>query len=125
MSAPDEVLIDGFKAWLATERAKRKSQEWAEKGAGKRFGNAQFQKWCQYGVLPYLDLKIHEAETGKKLRNYVVGDAIFPADADIDTTEAARKTTSLYAKEALASWHSIVAQAVAEEISKNMEKNRR
>ena len=60
------------------------------------------RKWIDAEILPYIDLKIYEELKGIRLPLHVIGNAIFSNSAEIDTTEAVRKTTRPHAEKALA-----------------------
>jgi hypothetical protein len=88
LDLPENILIDQFMALL------KKS-----KGKVKKVEKLEFGKWIKFGVLPYLDLKIWELESGKTIINRVMADAIFPLGEGGE--EAVRKTTAKLADELL------------------------
>lgn len=121
LEAPDDVLVDAFKAWLHSQRQKDELQKLSI-NAGRKRGKWNFDKWIDYSVLPYLDLKMHEVEISSKLTLHAIGDAIFGLEVEFDTTEAVRKTTSVYASEALAAKNSLGAHGYYEK-ARRQEKN--
>ena len=60
-----------------------------------------FKRWCKYQILAFLDLKIWATFEEVNLPYHVIGEALFPDDIDIDTTERIRKVTKLLAGEAI------------------------
>lgn len=115
--APDEMIVAAFKKWLA---ATRKSNEETHHLGGpdvapKKFSERSIARWHKASILPYLDLKIYEQISGKKIPLHVVGNAIFPSTDDIDTTESVRKTTKPLADIALQQHYFITRQAIIEE----------
>lgn len=89
---PENLLVEQFKAMLKNKkRSIRKVQ------------SPEFDKWIKFGVLPYLDLKIWERESGKSITNRVMADAIFtPGEGG---EEVVRKTTAKLADELLTIKH--------------------
>lgn len=82
----DDILIDNFKQFLAIRRA-----ETNRECLVKRSRQNNFSDWISFGVLPYLDLKIWEDETGMSIPYRVMADAIYPAGEGGE--ETVRKTT--------------------------------
>lgn len=95
LSVPDDILVEGFKNWLAYAREKH----------GELFGNGEQKKeiknhfkisllkrWRSLRVLAYLDMKILAEffNQNPTLKQY--GDALYFDEYDIDTTEKVRKT---------------------------------
>jgi len=110
---PDKVLIEQFKALLQGRR--RQLSDSSQGLAPNR--RAIFSDWIAFGVLPFIDLKIWERETGAKIPNRVMADAIFPAGEGGE--EVVRKTTSKIATELLSDGSlkflaSIASQRIAE-----------
>lgn len=105
---PDKLLIEQFKQMLKELRRK-----------GLDAGNcakSNFLGWSRFGVLPYLDLKIWEHETGRKIPNRVMADAIFPPGEGGE--EVVRKTTAKLAQELLTRKNlEILASIAAHEIA--------
>lgn len=104
---PDNVLEEHFRELLQDIRTSL-----AE--FGPQIENKQrlnFELWQNYGVLPYLDLKIWESETGIKIPNRVMADAIFPVSQGGE--ETVRKTTAKMAKSLLTQEHLETLAAVA------------
>jgi hypothetical protein len=86
--ATDEHIIEDFKVWLANARSKLN-----KKSAKKIFSMADFNEWDEYKILPYLDLKSWGLFSGCHLTQAMIGNALFPDELDIDTTERIRRTT--------------------------------
>ena len=110
---PDKVLAEQFKRLLNELR-----RPWQR--AGIEIENRQkpnFAGWQRFGVLPYLDLRIWEMETGVKIPKRVMADAIFPPGEGGE--EVVRKTTTKLAEELVTRKHleslaAIAAQEIAE-----------
>lgn len=92
---PDKVLIEQFKRMLKELREPM-----------QKIGNPppdlrkpDYSSWIKFGVLPYLDLKIWEMESGATIPNRVMADAIFQPGTSGE--EVVRKTTSNIARELL------------------------
>lgn len=92
LKLPENFLVEQFKAYLKKLNLKSKKVE-----------NLEFDKWIKFGVLPYLDLKIWELESGKTIVNRVMADAIFPPGESGE--EVIRKPTAKLAKELLTDEH--------------------
>ena len=120
LEAPDDVIVDAFKTWLAAERKKNGERKLHIKA--RKFSRWNFPKWCEYSVLPYLDLQIYQKKTMKTLPVNVIGNAIFSLDVDFDTTEAVRKTTRPYVDAALGSIFDLEAHREYEVFKRKMEK---
>jgi hypothetical protein len=88
MHASDEQIVEDFKNWLANTR-----RVMNKKTAKKRFSVMDFNEWAEYQILPYLDLKIWSLFSGCHLTQVMIGNALFPDELDIDTTERIRRTT--------------------------------
>ncbi len=115
ITAPDEVLFGDFKAWLSKAREKTRI------GAPKRkFTKKDFQKWSDYQVLAYLDLSIWAFVDGMTITNYLMGEALFPHEKEIDPTEKIRQTVSPLAKRLVSTEiiYSLAAQEHAEKLEK-------
>lgn len=121
LNAPDDKIVDAFKAWLQGMRGGRAENSiwgYPENIPGK-LSDVLIDRWKRNAVLPYLDLEIHQLETGIELPMHFIGDSIFPASAEFDTTEAVRKTTKPTAVRALELSGTILHQAIRdEELSK-------
>lgn len=120
LEAPDEVLVEAFKTWLQKQRQKNVENQ-LKFNLGRKAGRWNFAKWCEYSVLPYLDLKIYEKEIKRKFTHHVIGNAIFPLDVEFDTTEAVRKTTSGYVQEALSAKNALMTHGYYEKTRKSEE----
>ncbi|MFT3742073.1 MAG: DUF6387 family protein [Gammaproteobacteria bacterium] len=87
LNFPDKILIESFKQYLAARRAESKTQY-----LSKPFRQQEFYDWIRFGVLPYLDLKLWELDTGNKIPLRVIADAIYPVGEGGE--ETVRKTTA-------------------------------
>ena len=87
LNFPDKVLLDTFKQYLVTRRAESKTEH-----LSKPFRQQDFYDWSRFGVLPYLDLKLWEMETGNKIPYRVYADAIYRSTEGGE--ETVRKTTA-------------------------------
>ncbi|MEQ1525990.1 MAG: DUF6387 family protein [Gallionella sp.] len=92
LKLPENMLVEQFRAYLKKLNGKAKKVE-----------KLEFDKWIKFGVLPYLDLKIWELESGETIINRVMADAIFPSGEGGE--DAVRKTTAKLAKELLTNEH--------------------
>jgi hypothetical protein len=93
LALPDKVLVEQFKALLQSLRK-------AHYEAGSDFATNRrqnFADWVSFGVLPFIDLTTWERETGSKIPNRVMADAIFSLGEGGE--DVVRKTTSKIAKE--------------------------
>jgi hypothetical protein len=87
LSVPDKILIQQFNDYL---RHVRKKYPYIKKAP--KFKYPEYQKWIDYGVLPYLDLKLWANEEGVSIPYRVMTDAIF-SNGD-KGEEMVRKTTT-------------------------------
>ncbi|MCY1410335.1 hypothetical protein D9M71_257030 [compost metagenome] len=69
LRATDSVLIAAFCDWLKGARAK------ASTNISKRERPA-YKDWARYGLLPYLDLRIWEMETGNRIPHRIMAEAV-------------------------------------------------
>jgi hypothetical protein len=107
MGLPDKVLTKQFKRLL--EELRSPSQQGGI--AIENWRKPDYQGWIRFGVLPYLDLHIWKQETGNKIPNRVMADAIFlPGEGG---EEVVRKTTAKLADELLTLKHLETLAAVA------------
>lgn len=84
-SAPDDVLIDDFKGWLAKLREKH--------GRVDPISESTLRRWAQHRVLPLIDLTILARLAGIETTNYSLGCMIFSDIDGVDVAEKIRKTT--------------------------------
>lgn len=84
LNAPDELILDGVREYLSQTRKTFRKMKGVERNR-----TSDYAKWAQYGVLPLLDLRIWEKETGRILPRKVVAKAIFPVHSnyDVDTLD--------------------------------------
>ncbi len=115
MLLPDKVLIEQFKQLLQRNRNQLKRVGCVIENTEK----PNFSAWCEHGVLPYLDLQMWQRETGMKIPNRVMADAIFPPGEGGE--EKIRKTTKELAVNLLARNHleTLAALAVQEIAEQN------
>ncbi len=86
LNFPDKILIENFKQYLAARRAESKTEH-----LSKPNRQQDYYDWVRFGVLPYLDLKFWELETGNKIPLRIIADAIYPIGEGGE--ETVRKTT--------------------------------
>ncbi|MBV4480548.1 DUF6387 family protein [Pseudomonas khavaziana] len=91
LSMPDAILVDAFKAWLATVR------EELHLDSPKQYRRPDFSSWVRLGVLPYLDLVSWAELTGQSIPNRLMASLLFPAGDGGE--ETIRKTTAPIAME--------------------------
>ena len=116
LHATDEHIIEDFKNWLANTRISHTKQ-----AAKKMFSKTDFMEWAEYQILPYLDLKIWSIFMDCHITQVTIGNAIFPDELNVDTTERIRRTTKKKAE-----WlmnHSIL-DAFGVQIQKERELNK-
>lgn len=117
LGAPDENIIDAFKSWLrATRETCTEIDLWGHpQQIPERFSDKMIARWKRNAILPYLDLQLHQLENNIELPMHVLGNAIFPVTAEVDTTEAVRKTTRPSAEQALKLAWTVLHQAIRDE----------
>lgn len=124
LDAPDEMIIAAFRDWLAGKRKENVGEDPTFSSGivpHKKISERLIAKWHNASILPYLDLKIHEQLSGKKIPLHVIANAIFPNTLDIDTTESVRKTTKPLAYTALRQHYYLLTQAIIDELNNKME----
>lgn len=89
LSATDEQIISDFIQWLPLYR-----KVLGVKSKSKNLSEKDFNKWIEGGVIPFIDLKLWGLLHGFSFTQNILGQAIFPDETQIDTTERIRKTTS-------------------------------
>jgi hypothetical protein len=85
-SLPDKALIEQFKQYLIDYR-----QKFPNSFEEEQYKYPNFNKWIDFGILPFLDLKIWQLQTSNKIPNRVMADAIYPDGEKGE--EMIRKTT--------------------------------
>lgn len=85
-SLPDKALIEQFKQHLRDYR-----QKFPDSLKEEQYKYPNFNKWIDFGILPFLDLKIWQLQTSNKIPNRVMADAIYPKGEKGE--EMIRKTT--------------------------------
>lgn len=114
LTVPDKILIQQFTDYLRQIR-----RRYPEIRPAPRYKNPDYKKWVQYGLLPYLDLRLWEKENSVSIPNRVMADAIFPHGEKGE--EMIRKTTSKIANMVMDRSYidflsTIAAQEIAEKI---------
>lgn len=92
---PDTTLIEHFKQFLKLHRPAESWQDGDDEFAYsiKKFNRKpNFDDWCRFGILPYLDLQLWALETDNHIPYRVMADAIYlPGEGG---EENVRKTTA-------------------------------
>ena len=104
---PNKILIEQFTQLLNELRSPGQQD-------GLAIANTKapaFNDWINFGLLPFLDLQIWQQETGNKIPNRVLADAIFTAGEGGE--EVVRKTTSKLAKEVITFRHLLILASLA------------
>jgi hypothetical protein len=94
ISAPDDVLLADFKAWISSTREKRSFVQ----SPVSRFTEKEMARWASNRVLPYIDLTIIAKSLGLSLPHHLAGKVIF-SQRDFDPAEKIRKTVKPMAEE--------------------------
>lgn len=112
LQVPDKLLIDQFQDMLKAIRKRNVSSGITAEPTKK----IDFDAWCTFAILPYLDLKIWADMESKQIPVRVMADAIFPPGEQGEDT--VRKTTIPTAKALLTTKHlATLASAAAQEIA--------
>lgn len=114
LTVPDKILIEQFTDYLRQVRRKN-----PEIKPANTFKYPEYQKWIEYGLLPYLDLKLWEIENDVSIPHRVFADAISPEGSMGE--EMIRKTTKKIADQVMDRGYidflaTIAAQEIAEKI---------
>ena len=96
LAAPDEVIIQHFKEWLARTRKKNLYQH----SPKRRFTETELGRWVQNRVLPYLDITLMAQLLEVELPNHVIGALLFDG-IEVDRAEKIRKTVAPLAEEVI------------------------
>jgi len=86
LRASDEHIVSEFKDWLAEKR-----KELTEFNRRKKFTQTEFRDWHDFKLLAYWDLTFITSFEGYTVPQHVLGQALFPRDVEVDTTERIRK----------------------------------
>lgn len=121
LAAPDEMVIQAFKDWLNSERKSRRGDVGAYTRK-KMFNEKDFHQWMNYGVLPFLDLKIYMKETNTRISLNAIGNAIYPGQEESVPSERIRKTTVGHARRAQKALIPLTSQIVEERRHQKVEK---
>lgn len=118
LSVPDKILIQQFTDYLRHVR-----QKYPDVKKVHEYKYPEYQKWIDYAVLPYLDLKLWADIEGHSIPNRVMADAIF-LDGE-KGEEMVRKTTKkiadmLMTKEYIDFLATITAHEIAEKKPKKI-----
>lgn len=113
LSVPDKILIEQFADYLS------KIRENTDITPANPYKAPEYKKWIEYGLLPYLDLKLWEIENKVSVPYRVLADAIFP-DGNMGE-EMIRKTTKKIADQVMSKDYidflaTMAAQEIAEKI---------
>lgn len=87
LNAPDEMLVEGFKRWLAEARLAvnfRPKQ--------KYISDSVLRRWCINKAIEYLDLSQWHRLRNRSLFDYQAAAILFPNDLNRNTTEVVTKT---------------------------------
>lgn len=94
--ASEEKLINDFRTWLRSTRT-----ELGIPDLKSRFDDADFKKWHQYRILPYLDIALWAKIKGYNLTNQTIGIALFPDEYNVALAERIRKVVAPMAQAAV------------------------
>ena len=92
LSAPDQIIVKDFRAWLKTARRTYSIE------SKNSFTESMRQDWSDYGVLPYLDLSFWARANNLPLTDAVMGNALFPDSDVVSNVERVRKVVRPKAK---------------------------
>lgn len=92
LSAPDQIIVKDFRAWLKTARRTYSIE------SKNSFTESMRQDWSGYGVLPYLDLSLWARANNLPLTDAVMGNALFPDSDVVSNVERVRKVVRPKAK---------------------------
>jgi hypothetical protein len=87
LSAPDEILVEHFKKYVAQQRA---SLNWQSRE--KTVSERDFRDWHHLRLLPFLDLTLWSKASGIKLTNIHLANLLFPDEYDVDLVSRVRRT---------------------------------
>lgn len=71
LNAPDRVLTEAFRQWLAQARASQREQ-----GEQSKRQRPEYRRWADRGLLAYLDLQLWERVTGNRLTHATMAEAV-------------------------------------------------
>lgn len=71
LNAPNSVLIEAFRRWLAQTRASQR-----KRGKPPKRQRPEYRRWADWGLLPYLDLRLWERITGSQLTHATMAEAV-------------------------------------------------
>lgn len=103
LNASDHEIKESFETWLKEARASQQT--------GSKSRKLSCSDLAEYGVLPYLDLKIWSLETSIRISDQIMAEAVTPGRS----TDDLRKTTKKYAKVLMIDLSELLASASAEE----------
>jgi hypothetical protein len=87
LTAPDNEVIAEFKRWLVDMR---NEQNCGEKSI---ITQKDLDDWVSSGLLPYIDLTLWARSQNASINQHVMGEAIFPDEDSVETTDRIRRTT--------------------------------
>tara|TARA_B100001971_G_C18022418_1_gene448136 strand:- start:167 stop:805 length:639 start_codon:yes stop_codon:yes gene_type:complete len=93
-SQPDHILKRQFEQYI-----KKTRKNFPDLRKPFRFKRPKYKRWYDFGLIPYLDLKIWSQENKVKIPHRVLADVIFP-NQDKDE-ESVRKSTQRIAKKVI------------------------
>jgi len=93
LSASDKTLINEFKNWLKKHRKETNSTK-----LKSRIDESDINKWCDYKILPYIDLILWGYFNEIAINQNILGEVLFCDERDVDSTERIRQTTIPLAK---------------------------
>lgn len=114
LTVPDKILIQQF-----TDYVRQVRRRYPDIKPAKPYKAPEYKKWIEYGLLPYLDLKLWEIENNVSIPYRVLADAIF-TDGNMGE-EMIRKTTKKMADQVMSKRYidflaTMAAQEIAEKI---------
>jgi hypothetical protein len=89
LGASDDFLLKEFKIWLKKTRNDAKIET-----IRRQFNAADFTRWREQQLLPYLDLTFWAETQGAYFSNATLGNALFPDEIDLAVDEVIRKTVA-------------------------------
>ncbi len=87
LSATDEQILTDFRHWLSTFR-----KVIGITAPPRNFDERQFKDWIDSRVVPYIDLTLWTQANNIIITQNTLGEALFPDEDSIDTTERIRRT---------------------------------
>jgi hypothetical protein len=109
--ASEEKLLEDFRSWLRKTR-----KNLGVPNLQSRFSSADFERWCQYQILAYLDLTFWAEVHGKRLTHQMLGVSLFPNEYNVSLAERIRKVVAPMAQAASSTPYleALLSQALAD-----------